>query len=149
MKFAYVLTALLACLAIASSLRAEDRVECATGRAVFGKLACASTAGGEPLLDAYFFGATSLSEIRASFPERAAKIGDRCRKKLEARKPASNGSPGDGEGVEFRVETVEVCLGKRGYQQPCVTDDDCIEHYCHPERGTCSAVFTVPISAAQ
>lgn len=130
---------------------AEEAKSCPRGRAVFGKLSCMGVTDTEPVLDAYFFGATSLREIQAAFPERVMKLGARCKKKIGARQIAM--APANAaielESVRFKVEPVETCLGKRGYQQPCVQDEDCLEHFCHPERGTCSAVFTVPISAAQ
>lgn len=144
-----VLTAIMALLMGIQSLRAEGPVVCPQGRAVFGKLVCAGASSPEPVVDAYFYGATSLSEIRAVFPARAEKIGDTCRRKVAARQLAT--SPEnvalEREALQFRVVPVESCLGKRGYQQPCVRDEDCLEHFCHPERGVCSGVFTVPLSA--
>jgi hypothetical protein len=147
-----ILTVSLTLLMVGPSLRAGESAaaaHCAEGRAIFGKLSCTPLSSSETLIDAYFFGATSLREIEARYPLRIAKIGERCRKKMNARQPASVPGGKDRGAIRYRVETVESCLGKRGYQQPCVRDDDCLEHYCHPERGTCSAVFTVPISAAQ
>ena len=126
------------------SLRAGEPRVCPVGRAVFGKLTCTGAAR-EPIDQAYFFGATSEIEIRATYPERAEKFGDRCRKKLTARNPASLAAVA--AKIEYRVETVDTCLGKRGYEQPCVRDDDCLERYCHAERGACSKVFTVPYAA--
>ena len=146
-----ILTTGMAFLMTIQMLRADEptgvpRV-CPEGRAVFGKLSCTDgSSAGEPLFEAYFYGATSLPEIRASFPDRVAKIDERCRKKSAAsRSPASVGGT---RAIEFKVMSVDACLGKRGFQQPCEKDDDCLERFCHPERGMCSKVFTFPIFAA-
>lgn len=151
MKRSFVLALILAILMGIQSVRAEVAKACPQGRAVFGRLVCTGVTSSEALFDAYFYGATSLAEIQTNFPVRAAKLGERCRKKLlEIQLAAAPKSAAiERVAVRYRYEPAEVCLGKRGYQRPCVRDEDCLENFCHPERGTCSKVFTVPISAAQ
>jgi hypothetical protein len=105
---------------------------CSEGIARFGKLSCGDASVGEPVIQAYFYGATSLEEIAKSYPARLEKLKASCRKKIDARAP-----------VLF-VESVDACNGKRGYQEPCVRNEDCLENVCHSVRGTCSTVFTVP-----
>ncbi len=141
-----LLTLILAILMAGQSLRAEDKSACRAGHVVFGKLVCRGVSSSESILDAYFYGATSLREIQANFPERVSKIAQSCETKMRKRQLARVPGSAALEGLEFKVFPVEACLGKRGYQQPCVKDDDCLEHFCHLERGTCSAVFTVPLS---
>ena len=137
----------------AGTLRAEDATPkepvCKQGRVIFGKLTCAGSENSETLLDAYFYGATSFEEIRSRFSDRFQRIQLKCEQKFKSRGLASVVKPKSRELLGFRVDSVDACLGKRGYQQPCVTNSDCLENYCHPERGTCSTVFTVPVSAAQ
>jgi hypothetical protein len=141
-----LLTLILAILMAGQSLRADDTHACREGHAVFGKLVCRGTSSSEAILDAYFYGATTLREIQANFPERISKLAEQCETKMRKRQLARAPTGTPIEGLEFKVFPVEACLGKRGYQQPCVKDDDCLEHICHPERGTCSTVFTVPLS---
>ncbi len=116
---------------------ADAPKDCREGRVVFGKLICSSSSDPAPLMEAYFFGATSAREIRDGYPERVDKIRQRCRDKLDAN-----------QSISYRVEPVEACAGKRGYQQPCVQDSDCLEGICHRDRGTCSTVFIVPAFGA-
>jgi hypothetical protein len=106
---------------------------CSEGIARFGKLSCGDSAAGGPVIQAYFYGATSLDEVARTYPARLEKLKASCRKKIDA--PAA---------VQFQVETIDVCNGKRGYQEPCVRNEDCLENVCHSVRGTCSTVFTVP-----
>lgn len=120
---------------------------CADGLSKFGKLSCSGVSNSDTILDAYFLGASSLEEIEKNFPERFERLKQVCQKKIIARQVAS--APADAtieaEPVQFKVETVDSCNGKKGFQEPCVHDEDCLENVCHPLRGTCSAVFTVPV----
>lgn len=124
------------------TLLADDLQICTQGYSTFGKLTCASTPEANSLLDAYFLGASSLEEVQSRYPERFERIRQRCERKVHARF-------GENSETHFRVESITYCVLKRGYQEPCVTNADCIENVCHPVRGTCSAVFTVPLGMAQ
>ncbi len=135
--------------ALGTGVRADEAESCPEGRAIFGRMSCAGNASAEPLFEAYFYGATTMAEIQSTFPARAAKVGARCRKKFDLLAVGRSPASGVKDELQFWVVPVETCLGRRGYQKPCVRDDDCLEHFCHRERGTCSAVFTVPITAAQ
>jgi hypothetical protein len=125
--------------AIFLGLAPREAKACADGIARFGKVSCA--VGDEELVRAYFYAATSLQEIERVYGERLAKIRASCAKKVTARKPAGV----EGAEAQLRFEAVEACGGKRGYQEPCQRNEDCLENFCHPDRGTCSAVFTVPV----
>ena len=125
------------------SLRADDIRICSQGYATFGRLECVSSLSPEPLLDAYFLGMSTLEEIQKNYAERFERIRMRCERKLSAR------SDGRELVLQFRAQAITTCIAKRGYQEPCVRNEDCIENFCHPDRGTCSAVFTVPIGMAQ
>jgi hypothetical protein len=120
------------------AVRLSSVQRCTDGISRFGKVSCGENADHDPLLQAYFYGATSIEEIAKTYPERFEKLKLSCRKKATTRAPAS-AAP-----VPFRVESVDVCNGKRGYQEPCVRNEDCLENVCHLVRGTCSTVFTVP-----
>jgi hypothetical protein len=118
---------------------------CTDGISRFGKISCGETKAGEPALHAYFYGATSFGEVAKTYPARFEKLMASCRKKSETRAPALQSAASDEPApVRFLVETVEVCNGKRGYQEPCVRNEDCLENVCHSVRGTCSTVFTPP-----
>lgn len=122
------------------TLRADPTRNCAGGHVVFGRVSCSVSSNPENLLEAYFLGATSMDEVAEHYADRLERFRGRCLRKGVARDLASN--------VKFEIATVESCQGGRGYQEPCTKNADCIENFCHPDRGTCSAVFTVPITAA-
>ena len=138
-------------LAAVTFVQADPPRACPSGHAVFGRVSCSSAEDSATLLDAYFFGATSLEEVGLRFPERLERFRARCQRKIFAREIASETSSGaaiETLAVKLRISTVESCSGRRGYQEPCTQNADCIENFCHPDRGTCSAVFTVPMTAA-
>ncbi len=124
------------------TLRADDDVVCSVGHSTFGKFTCGAITASEPAIDAYFLGATTFEEVQRIYPGRYAKLRERCERKVAARGLTDND-------LHLSVQIVTVCTGKRSFQEPCVKNEDCIENVCHPDRGTCSAVFTVPLGVAQ
>ncbi len=148
MKKWLLLISLMSLLMGMQSLRADSSPECSARRVVFGKVTCVATLGNEAMIDAYFYAATTMGEVNSLYGERLERIRETCEKKVAARQPASaNFRPIDLGTTHLRIETVEACDGKRGYQEPCQSNSDCLENFCHPDRGTCSAVFTVPMTA--
>lgn len=139
-------------LAAGSLASADSGRNCGDAHVIYGKVSCSGPAGSDAdsLLDAYFYGATSLDEISTRYPERLERFRNRCLKKMLARDLASapEGAAIERSGVELRVSTTESCKSGQGYQEPCTRNEDCLENFCHPDRGTCSAVFTVPMTAA-
>lgn len=148
--FLVTFVALLVGLQSWRSARAESprpRI-CAEGSRQFGKLSCVQSSDREPLWEAYFLGTSSLDDVEKKYPERFEKLKRICQKKGLARQlaSASGGSAFQIDPVEFKIESIDSCNGKHGFQEPCARNEDCIEKVCHPVRGTCSAVFTVPAS---
>lgn len=131
------------------TVRADERKTCAQGFSTFGKLTCGSNSKVE--VDAYFLGASSLEEVRKNYAERFEKIRQKCDQKVMARRLAAvpKGAAIERDALQFRVQTVTACIRKRGHQEPCVRNTDCLENVCNPERGTCSSISTIPMSAAQ
>ncbi len=138
--------------AAGSLASADPGRNCGGAHVVYGKVTCSGPGSAESsgLLDAYFYGATSIDEITSRYPERLERFRNRCLKKALARDLASApaGAAIERTAVELRVSTTESCKGGQGYQEPCTRNEDCLENFCHPDRGTCSAVFTVPMTAA-
>ncbi len=124
--------------------RGDGGVVCSEGHSSFGRLSCSESPQAESLMDTYFLGASSLDEVMKNFPERFERIHQKCIRKMMARENLKEMPQ-----IHFQVQPVYVCVRKRGYQEPCVKNSDCIENFCHPDRGTCSAVFTIPMGTAQ
>lgn len=123
------------------TVRADDVPKCSQGYSTFGRLTCGTVTKTEPVLDAYFLGAGTLEEIKKTYAERFEKMRKKCNQKAVSREIAS-------VPLQFRVQTVTSCIGKRGPREPCVRNSDCLENFCHPDSGTCNAAFTIPLGTA-
>ncbi|MBC7386330.1 MAG: hypothetical protein H7301_09260 [Cryobacterium sp.] len=124
---------------------ARANTVCSEGRQSFGKLECRTAEEKKsPLVEAYFFGAESLEEVMHTFPDRFEKIRSKCERVAFSHRPEF-----DADLLQVSVKPIEVCVVKRGEGDPCLSNADCLENLCHPDRGSCAPAFTVPLTATQ